>query len=278
MHKECRDLARRVEIERERAVEIGFGLGKLVRGRAILGQPVDFLFDEIQGFPGAVGTRGGAAEEQRGVVEPDQAVRDRICKTALLAHLLVEARRERAAAEDVIDDISGHEIWIFAGDTGTAERHHGLRHVELDDNAPPETLRRHGRDRRQFRLRGQRTENAVEHLLHRLGVDVADDRDFQIGARQRPVRVAFEIVDGDGRHRFQRACHRAPIGMIDERGLPPAEICDLGRAGRGAPQRGHDLRAVDLDVNRIEARRGKRQAQVFERLVAILGQRAQRAA
>jgi hypothetical protein len=46
----------------------------------------------------------------------------------------------------------------------------------------------------------------------------------------------------------------------------------------GAPQRSTDLRAIDLDVGRIEARRGERQPQIVERLVAIFRQRAQRAA
>jgi hypothetical protein len=75
------------------------------------------------------------------VIEPHQTVGDRIGKPALLAHLLKKPRGKRAAAENVVDDVGGHEIRIFARDAGAAERHHRLRHVELDDDATSETLR-----------------------------------------------------------------------------------------------------------------------------------------
>jgi hypothetical protein len=35
----------------------------------------------------------------------------------------------------VVDDIGGHEIRIVPANTGAAERHHGLRHVERDEGA-----------------------------------------------------------------------------------------------------------------------------------------------
>jgi hypothetical protein len=48
---------------------------------------------------------------------------------------VVEPRRQRAAAENVVHDIAGHEIGIVALDAGAAEHHHGLRHVERNERA-----------------------------------------------------------------------------------------------------------------------------------------------
>ena len=71
---------------------------------------------------------------------------------------------------------------------------------------------------------------------------------------------------------------RPAIGMAGKGDLPPALAGDIGGARRGAAQRRENLRAVELDVVGIEARRGQRQPQILERLVAIFRQRAQRAA
>ena len=37
--------------------------------------------------------------------------------------------------------IGGHEIRVLARNAGAAESHHGLRHVDFDDDAASETLR-----------------------------------------------------------------------------------------------------------------------------------------
>ncbi len=147
-----------------------------------------------------------------------------------------------------------------------------------DVDAAAEPLRRGVLDRRQIRLCRQRAEHAIEHRLQGLGVDVADDGDLQVFPRQHPMRIGLEIVDGDGRHQFQRAVDRPAIGMALERGLPPALAGDIARARRLPPQDRQDLRAIDLDIRRIETRRGQRQPQQIESLVAIFRQRAQRAA
>ena len=52
---------------------------------------------------------------------------------------------------------------ILARDSRSAEIHHRLRHVEFDDDAAAEPLRRDVGDRRQFGFRRQRAEHAVEH-------------------------------------------------------------------------------------------------------------------
>ncbi len=205
---------------------------------------------EIDRFVGAVGAGRGAADQHGGMIEPDQAVGDRIDQAALLAHFLIEARVRRAAAENVIDEIGGHEIGILARDAGTAEIDHRLRHVERDIDAAAEPLRRGVLDRHQIRLFRQRAEHAIEERLQGLGVDVADDGDFQIRPRQHLMRIGFEIVDGDGLQRFLRAVDRPAIGMALERGLPPALAGDIARARRLPPQDRQQLGAIDLDIGR----------------------------
>ncbi len=124
----------------------------------------------------------------------------------------------------------------------------------------------------------QRAEDAVEERLQGLGVDIADDRDLEIGPRQHAMRIGFEIVDADARQRFRGAVHRPAIGMPLVSGFPPAAACDIARARRLAPQHRHDLRAVEFDIRGVETRRGKRKPQQVERLVAIFRQGAHRAA
>ena len=43
-----------------------------------------------------------------------------------------------------------------------------------------------------------------------LGIDVADDGDLQIVARENPPRIDSQIVDRDLRHQFQRAVTGRP--------------------------------------------------------------------
>src|SRR4029077_8142170 len=101
---------------------------------------------------GAVCARRRGTEKQRGVFVPQQAVVDRISKTALDANFAGEPGGERAAAENVVDDVGGEEIRIVARDTDAAEIDHGLRHVEVDIDALPERLRRSRLIRNQLRL------------------------------------------------------------------------------------------------------------------------------
>src|SRR5579862_2227947 len=76
LHEQCGDFARRVEIERERTVEIRFGFGELLGGGTVGSEAMDFLLDYIQCFAGTIVTRRRRAEEQRRVIEPEQAVVD----------------------------------------------------------------------------------------------------------------------------------------------------------------------------------------------------------
>ncbi len=113
------------------------------------------------------------------LIHPERGFRDRIGEAALLAHFLVEPRRQSAAAEDVVHDIGSHEVRIVAANAGAAERHHGLRHVERHERA----LRRLGGldlgDRRQAGLGRQCAECLVQQLAERVGVDIADHGDAQ---------------------------------------------------------------------------------------------------
>ena len=72
--------------------------------------------------------RRGAADGHGGVLEPNQAVRHAISQAALLAHFAIEPRGERAAAENVIDDVARHEIRIVARQARPAEGDDRLRH------------------------------------------------------------------------------------------------------------------------------------------------------
>ena len=84
---------------------------------------------------GAVGAGSGISDEQRGMIHPQKRFIDRIGETALLADFAVEPRRQASAAENVVDDIAGHEIRIAALEAWPAERHHGLRNVERNEGA-----------------------------------------------------------------------------------------------------------------------------------------------
>src|SRR5262249_49685255 len=96
---------------------------------------------------GAVCPRGGAAEHHCRMIEPDQTVGDRISEPALFADFLIEPRIVRAAAENVIDHISGHEIGILAGNSRPTEIDDRLRDIEADFDPTPEPMRRYIGDR-----------------------------------------------------------------------------------------------------------------------------------
>ena len=70
---------------------------------------------------GLVGAGLRAAHEQGGGIERQEIGIDRIGQPALLTHLAVKARGERAAAQDVIDDEGRDEIRIVACNAEPAE-------------------------------------------------------------------------------------------------------------------------------------------------------------
>ena len=67
---------------------------------------------------------------------------------------------------------------------GPPKRYHGLRHVELDNDAPAEPMRSDVRNRLKLRFGGEPAEHVIEHRLHCLGIDVAHHGDFQVAARR----------------------------------------------------------------------------------------------
>ncbi len=211
--------------------------------------------------------------------EPDEARADAIGEAALVAHLVVEPRAERAAAEDVVDDVGGHEVRIAAGDAATAEHHRGLRHVEIDHDAAAQPLHFDVGDRRQVGLRGQASERAIDKPAGGGRIDVADDAELQRVARKHAAHIAAHVVDGDRRRRF-RAC-RCPSDRRDGLEMPLAQKLRpamsfglvLCRCRREIIWRAHAL-----DRGAVEARLGQREPEQVERLVLVLGQRPQGAA
>jgi len=84
--------------------------------------------------------------------------------------------------------------------------HHRLRHIEMDDDAAAEPLRDDRGDRLELGLGRQRTEGAIEERAGGLGIDVADDGDLDVVARQRAPGIGLEIIDGDLPSAAIRAC------------------------------------------------------------------------
>ena len=143
------DLGRGVEVQRIGALEIGLGLGELVLGRAFA-RPCG-------GFPASISSSASRvrsalvwvlAMNSGGVAQVRQIRIDAVGEAALLAHLVIEPRGERAAAEDVVDHEGRHEVRVLARDAHAAEPHHRLRHVELRPrSAGRPSRRRHVRAR-----------------------------------------------------------------------------------------------------------------------------------
>ncbi len=135
-----------------------------------------------------------------------------------------------------------------------------------------------GRHRLEVVFHGQPGEGAVDQLAGGFGVDVADDRNGELVAREHATHVVAQIGGGDARHRFQRALAFAAIGVAGKGGAPPTAAGETVRIGGIAPQARQLLPAHALDRIGIEARLGQRQVQKIEGLVAVLVEGAQRAA
>jgi len=60
-----------------------------------------------------------------------------------------------------------------------------LRHIEMDDDPAAQLLRDDRRDRLELGLGRQRAEGAVDELSGGRRIDVADDGDLEIVARER---------------------------------------------------------------------------------------------
>jgi hypothetical protein len=65
--------------------------GKLGRG-AVFSHALGFLLDDGERVGRPIGAHGGAAEDDRGMAEPDEAVGHAVSKPAFLAHLSVKPR------------------------------------------------------------------------------------------------------------------------------------------------------------------------------------------
>ena len=238
------DFGRGVEVQRIGALQIRLGLGELGLGRALVHHAADFLLDQLQRLAGLVGAGLRARHEHRGVAEVQQIRIDAIGEPALFANLVIEARGERAAAEDVVDQIRGHEVRVLARDARAAEPDHRLRHVELRHDPPSDLARRRIGHAAKLARSGQGAEHAVEHLAERGGVDVADRRDLQVRAGEhaaahrpsgrRPVMVGTEV---------ERAVVRPRVGVTGEGRVPPGAAGDRARIGGLAAERRHDLLA-----------------------------------
>ena len=107
------------------------------------------------------------------------------------------------------------------------KRDHGLRHVELDHDAPaeaaaaarrapaqrrpsPAARRRRGRAACRRRRRRCRRRRAI----------------LSVSRANTLLHIGPQVVGGDRRHRFQRAVGRTAIGMAGKRGRPPAPAGD----------------------------------------------------
>ena len=129
------------EAERVGAGEIALGAGKLFRAWPFLGKAPELALDDLKRLPHPFILRRHIANEHGAILVGEKVRVHRIGKSALLAHLLHQARGEAAAADDVIEDIGGDEVVVLAREGAMAELRHGLGHFHHDDLAG----RAHGR-------------------------------------------------------------------------------------------------------------------------------------
>src|SRR6185437_8923639 len=123
--------AGRIEIERERAREIGLGVVELFLRWAFILHAAPFRADDVDRLCDMRVLGGDRAEDEAGMAERIEAARDAIGEAALLPHLGGETRREAAAAQDMVDDIGGVPIGIVALDAGLSEDDDALRDRQL---------------------------------------------------------------------------------------------------------------------------------------------------
>src|SRR5262249_3194532 len=152
--------------------------------------PFDLAENDVERFAGAIVARGDAAEEQAGVLEGREVAVDRIGKPALFPHFAEEPRLEAAAAENVVQHEGGDKIRIAALQPEAAEGDNSWWYFQRDCFAPAEALRLDVGDRRGIAARGQAGKGAIEEVCEFGGLDVADDRDLQVRAREHPADIS----------------------------------------------------------------------------------------
>ncbi len=161
-------------------------------------------------------------------------------------------------------------------DAATAEGHHGLRNVELDDDTTPESAG--GRIGNRFKriLRRQHAECAIDQAPGDLGVDVADNGHDEAIACKYAASIGSEIVLVDASDRLERAARVVTIGMVGESRAPPIHAGEAVRIAELAPQFGELLPANTLDGIGVETRPGEGKTQEFEGFLAVLAEGSQR--
>ena len=106
---------------------------------------------------------------------------------------------------------------------GAADRHHGLRHVQVDHGAGAQSLQLHVRDRLELHLGRQLAEGTVDQPARGIGVDVADHAELEIVAGQYAAGEIAHVVRRDACNGFERAADRASVRVIGECGRPRNE-------------------------------------------------------
>src|SRR6202171_3935430 len=254
------------------------GLFELVRGRTLGGHAFYFGNDDFQGFGDAIVAGRNTAEEQPGMLERSKITIDRIGKPAFFPHLAEEPGFEAATAEDMVEDKGGDEVGIGALQSDAAEGDDGLRYLHFDRLGGAEPPRLRIRHRCRIVARRQASESAIDKHCDLCRVDVSDYRDSEIGARQHAADIGPQTIHRDRRNRFERALRRTRVWMAGKRAREPTIGRDVGRIGRAPPELREHRRAYALEFLPVEARRGQGEAQQLEGLVAIFGERADRAA
>ena len=196
-------------------------------------------------------------------------------QSALLPHLLEQARSERAAAKYLVHNGSGIEIRRGSRHARKGQLQACLRPVVIDLQLLAE-LRRDIRHRCQFLPFRQAAENRIQLALQRFGVDCADDGDVKAATREHGAVRGAQIIGRDGRQAFLRAFVAPGIGVAAIESLCPFIAGDRIGIVPGGDDVGHDLRADAVDRRLVEARRGHRQPEQVECLVLMLRKHAHR--
>ena len=131
--QQARDGARRIERQRQRAGEIGLGVGELLLGRAVDAKPRQLGLDHAQRLGDAlVGRLPSTITSSARALVDAQARGGAVGQAALLAHLGEQPRLLAAAAQDVVHDQGGVPVGIVARDAGQGQQGGALRHRPLD--------------------------------------------------------------------------------------------------------------------------------------------------